>query len=842
MKQAREKLVSLSIQAQPHLQQAREWSGQQWTQLRQTTTQTAQTWQQRTQNELRTLQRGVTDGLKSVQNGWQRSGDALQTSSTNFAKKVFVFGTSLGQRLTNARQRWAARVSSVAARFARRPTASIVTPKLSARAKSKILFERRAAWRDRLFLAIAGISIALTMCILAASFATYEYIFKDLPSVSLLLTEQPELTTKIYDRNGHLLYRIYKDENRTLVPLSQIPVTMQHAAVAIEDKEFYIHHGISLRGILRAFKGNLQGEQVQGGSTITQQLVKNTLLTSERTLQRKLREAVLAWLVEESFSKDQILELYLNEVAYGGSTYGIEAAAQRYFGKPARSLTLAESAYLAGIPAAPSLYGPFGSNPEIGKLRQQEVLRRMVEDGYITQAQAEEAHAQELKFQQDAEQIRAPHFVMYVRALLAQQYGEEVLNHGGLEVRTTLDLELHEEVQKMVTDEVARLGRLRIGNGAALVTNPQTGEVLSMVGSKNYFDIKNDGQVNVTIRPRQPGSSIKPLAYALALERGQTPATTIVDAPITFSIPGSPPYSPKNYDGKFHGTVTIRESLGSSYNIPAVKTLASIGVNTMIDKAQEMGVSTWNDRQRFGLSLTLGGGEVMMTELSQIYGTFANGGDTIPLNPILEVKSADGQIKYRNECALSNKGCPRRQTLDPKVAAQITDILSDNNARTPAFGPRSLLYIPGQQVAVKTGTTNSLRDNWTVGYTTDRLVAVWVGNNDNTPMSYVASGVTGASPIWNSIMLRLLDSTKPHSFGLPPGLVKVSICSRTGTLPCRGCPNVREEIFKVGTEPTQACNPAQFVIRRPNPSPNPTGEQTQEQRDQILEGVTVEGL
>jgi penicillin-binding protein 1C len=677
-------------------------------------------------------------------------------------------------------------------------------------------------------------SILLTMGILSTSYGLYLYVFDGLPAVEELTAQQPAVTTKILDRNGKVLFSIYKDENRTIIPLSQVPTSMVQATIAIEDKEFFSHHGFSLRGIIRAFRSNLKGETVQGGSTITQQLVKNRLLSPERTLRRKIREVLLAVLVDGSYSKEEILEMYFNQVAYGGSTYGVEEASQRYFGKPARQLSLAESALLAGLPAAPSAYSPYGPTPELAFDRQSEVLRRMVEDGYITQADADQAKQQPIEFRPDRVDIKAPHFVMYVKKILAERFGEEAVSEGGLVVRTTLDLDLHTETQKIVTDEVDSLARLRITNGAALITNPKTGEVLSMVGSKDYFDFAHDGQVNVTLRPRQPGSSIKPLTYALAFEKGKSPSTTIEDNPISFQLPGTKPYAPKNYDNRFHGTVTLRQALGSSYNIPAVKLAAELGIPQVIDKGEQMGISTWLDRSRFGLSLTLGGGEVLMIDMNKLYGTFANQGYTVPIEPLLEVTNFKGDVLYRNDCALDGFGCAKRKTLDTRVAYQITDVLKDNGARTPAFGPRSLLVIPNQEVAVKTGTTNSLRDNWTIGYTSDRVVAVWVGNNDNTPMSYVASGVTGASPIWNKITRFILDENAPHHFGAPEGLVKVQICARTGTLPCRGCPVLKDEYFVPGTEPTQACNPAQFMPK-PKPTEAPEGEEVE--RDRILEGL-----
>lgn len=684
------------------------------------------------------------------------------------------------------------------------------------------------------YISVVVIGSLFTIGVLSISYGMYLFVFKDLPSPQDLVRREQIVTTRILDRNDELLFRVYEDENRTLVSLEEIPTHTIQATIAIEDQDFYQHRGFSVRGITRAAIANAQGKPVQGGSTITQQLVKNRLLSPERTIRRKVRELLLSVLVEGTYTKDQILEMYLNQVAYGGATYGIEEAAQTYFGKPVNQLSLAESAMLAGLPAAPSAYNPFGPAPELAYARQREVLRRMVEEEFITQELATIAEQEQLAFRNNVIDIQAPHFVMYVRKLLAEQYGEDLVSQGGLEVRTTLDLPLQNEAQNIVSEEVAALERLRVSNGAALVTNPQTGEILAMVGSKNYFDFKNDGQVNVTLRPRQPGSSIKPLTYAIAMERGKNPYSIINDSPITYDIPGSRPYSPRNYDGTFHGRVTLREALASSYNIPAVKLLAEVGVTTMIDTAEAIGISTWKDRSRFGLSLTLGGGEVLMTELSQIYGTFANDGYTEPLNPILEIKDSAGTVLYRNECALNGINCVKERNIDPRVAYQITDILSDNRARTPAFGPQSVLNIPDQQVAVKTGTTNNLRDNWTIGYTSDILVAVWVGNNDNTSMSYVASGITGASPIWNNIIRLTLDEENPHTFDVPEGLVKVEICERTGTLTCAGCPRTVEAYYVPGTEPTQQCSPWQF---RPKPSPD-AGDPNGENRDQILDGVS----
>lgn len=657
---------------------------------------------------------------------------------------------------------------------------------------------------------------------LSSSYGIYLFVFKDLPQPYQLTQNKQIVTTRILSRDGEVLFRIYEDENRTLVKLSDIPQHLIDATIATEDKNFYYHRGFSIQGIIRAAVANSRGDSIQqGGSTITQQLIKNRLLSRERTIQRKLRELVIAVLVEFEFSKDKILEMYFNQVAYGGSVYGIEEAAQRYFGKNVTQLDLAESTMLAGLPAAPSIYSPFGTAPEFSKYRQREVLQRMVSDEYLTQEEADAAYNQSLVFQHDSIDIIAPHFVFYIKKLLAEQYGEAVVNQGGLEVTTTLDLKLQQAAQKIVTDEITKLTPLKVSNGAALVTEPKTGQILAMVGSKDYFDFEHDGQVNVTLRPRQPGSAIKPLTYAIALERGQTPSSIIDDSPVTYQTIGSPPYSPKNYDGKFHGKVTLRESLASSYNVPAVKTLAAIGVSKMLDQAQLMGIDTWQDRARFGLSLTLGGGEVTMADMAELYSSFANYGQTVLLNPILEIKNYKGETLYRNTCVLDDRGCPQNQTLSPIVAYQISDILADNRARTPAFGPRSVLHIPNQQVAVKTGTTNSLRDNWTIGYTTDYLTAVWVGNNDNSPMSYVASGITGASPIWNKIMRLLLSEEQPHVFPIPVGLIKIKICAATGTLPCAKCPVIKEELFVPGTEPQTTCSPEWFKKKKINTNEQP---------------------
>jgi 1A family penicillin-binding protein len=642
-------------------------------------------------------------------------------------------------------------------------------------------------------------------------------IFYGLPNPNKLANRDQAVSTKIYDRQGQLLYKIYRNQNRTLIKLEEIPLSVIQATIAVEDAEFYSHRGFSWKAIFRAAIKNLGGDKLYGGSTITQQLVKNALLTPERTWRRKVKEIVLSLLVENKFTKDEILQMYLNEVPYGSTAYGIEEASQLYLDKSAKELTLAQSALLAGLPASPTTYSPFGSYPEKAKERQEFVLYRMKQEGYISEEERKQAVEETIRLAPQRTDIKAPHFVMYIKELLAQKYGERMVEEGGLEVKTSLDLALQEEVQKIVQQEIDQLARLHITNGAALVTNPQTGEVLAMIGSKDYFNESIDGNVNVTLRPRQPGSSIKPVNYAVALQNGFTPATVISDTPITYQVAGQPPYSPKNYDNQFHGNVPLRIALASSYNVPAVKVLAAFGVNRMIEQGQKMGITTWNEPSRFGLSLTLGGGEVKMTDMAVAYGTLANLGGRVNLNPILEVKNYKGEILEK-----APKEVSKEFALPSTIAYLLTNILSDPQARIPAFGPRSWLNIQGHShVAVKTGTTQNLRDNWTIGYSPDYVTVVWVGNNDNTPMSYVASGVTGASPIWNKIMTLLLKDLPDKEFPAPEELKRVEICPMTGSLPCEGCGG-KWEYFLTKDVPKNHCSPEKIkeMLISPTPTPN----------------------
>ena len=665
-------------------------------------------------------------------------------------------------------------------------------------------------------------AIILIFTVLSICLGFYLLIIKDMPSPKELESRTPEVSTKIYDRNGNLLYKIYRDENRSITPIEQIPQTVRLATLAAEDAEFYSHPGFSLKGIFRAALRDIKTGSLQGGSTITQQLVKNTLLTPEKTIIRKIREIILSIEIEALYTKDEIFEMYLNEVSYGGTSYGIKEAAEYYFGKDLAGLNLSEAALLAGLPKSPTTYSPFGSNPELSFERQREILNLMVINKYITREQATEAAEKELHFISKKTEIYAPHFVMYIKQILVDKYGEEMVEKGGLEVMTTIDLSIQETVQDIVSAEIAKLKKLNVGNGAALVMNPQTGEILAMVGSKDYFDTQNDGNVNVLTSLRQPGSSIKIVNYAYALANGYTPATIIDDSAVTFYSAGTSPYSPVNYDGKFRGNISLRSALAESRNIPAVKILASYGVAKMIEQGQKMGITTWNDPENYGLSLTLGGGAVKALDLAKVYATIANYGKTPNITTILEVKNYKGDVLEKN-------GTSPSQTIDPRVAFILTDILKDNHARAPEFGSNSYLVIKNHpEVAVKTGTSNDLRDNWTVGYNQNYLVLTWVGNNNNSPMSRIASGVTGASPIWNQIMEALLNGHTSIDWEIPDGVSKVNICSASGTLPCDGC-LTKQEWFLDENIPTKHC-----VVKQRTLEPK-------EKNNQILDyGITTE--
>lgn len=654
----------------------------------------------------------------------------------------------------------------------------------------------------------------------------YFDIFYDLPDPKDLRRFPSKLTTQILDRNGVLLYKIYKDENRTLVSLNSLPTHVKSAFLAAEDKDFYTHKGFSLPGLFRAIYKNIFDDKLGGGSTITQQLIKNTILTSEKTITRKIKEIILSIKTERLYSKDKIFEMYLNQVGFGGPAYGIQEAAHQYFNINAWDLDLAQGAYLAGLTRAPSKYSPFGDQPELAISRQQWVLHQMYKDGLISEQELAKSLEEKLDFKSARIEIKAPHFVMLVKNILVSQLGENVVTQGGLKVYTTLDSKLQDQVQKIVTDEVKTLDRFHVSNGSALVTNPKTGDVLAMVGSKDYFDLKENGQVNLTTANRQPGSSIKPLNYALYFEKGHRPTTTIEDKPINIRLSDGEVWSPKNYDSRFHGTITLRQALASSYNVPSVLLLLQNGINTFIDFAKKLGITTWDDPNRYGPSIALGSLEVKMVELATAYSTFANQGITTPLHTIVKVEKNNGENILLSSCPGSknnsssnvivnaeDSSCVSKHTVSPITAYLISDILSDNSARAPAFGTNSVLNIKSAKVAVKTGTSNDLKDNWAIGYTENFLVATWVGNNDSSPMAQIASGITGASPIWSKIFNTILEKNhEPETFTLPENLVKIPICILTGTLTCSGCPT-RVDYFIRGTEPKIQCDPADIKRR-----------------------------
>src|SRR5258706_933891 len=660
---------------------------------------------------------------------------------------------------------------------------------------------------------------------------TLLYMFWGIPLPVNIANAQP-VSTQILDRNGKLIYEIYSETRRSPINLSDLPKFVPEATISIEDKDFYKHQGLSYTGIARALFNTIFKHQVQGGSTITQQLVKNALLSDERTIRRKAQELILTVLVEGIYTKNQILETYLNTIPYGGTTYGIEEASQTYFKKPSKNLDLAEAALLAGLPQRPSTYSPFGAHPELAKSRQEEVLKQMVVNKYITQEESDAADKETLIYA-NISPPQAPHFALWIKEQLADKYGDKTVEQGGLRVYTTLDLDIQNLAQQAVATEVGKLKKQNVGNGAAIVTNPATGEILAMVGSKDYFAKDEDGKVNVVLSKRQPGSSIKPLNYALALKDQKiTPATAFADIPTCFQVLGQPSYCPVNYDGNFHGLVQSRFALGNSYNIPAVKVLALNGLDNFINFATNMGITTFTDPAQYGLSLTLGGGEVRPYDMATAFGVFANSGIKEPLVAVTKVTDWKGQVLEQNDPQKAKLTGSR--ILDSSVAFLISHILLDNNARTAAFGPSSYLNVSGHpEVSVKTGTTNDRRDNWTIGYTSSALVVVWAGNNDNTPMSGAVSGVSGASPIWNKIIKATLDKAEKGAYDTsvtghswphqPDGVVGATVCADTGGLPGSdpanpGCPT-RFENFLTGTVPTTS-----FVVNQDIIINNATGQ------------------
>lgn len=596
-----------------------------------------------------------------------------------------------------------------------------------------------------------------------------------LPDLSSFETRKTSQSTKIYDRTGEiLLYDIHNNAQRTVVPYADISLYVKNATVAIEDEEFYQHRGIKVTSILRAVFANLlTGSYGQGGSTITQQVVKNSLLTTEKTISRKIKEWVLALKLERVLSKDDILGIYLNDSPYGGSIYGIEEASQTFFGKSAAEVDLAQAAYLASLPNAPTYYSPYGNNRNKLEERKNLVLARMLTNKFITQAEYNDAKAQRVEFNPQATLgIRAPHFVIYVKQYLEQKYGEEMVENGGLKVITTLDYNLQEKAEAAAKKYAAyNTENFNAENAALVAIDPKTGGILSMVGSRDYFDEAIDGNFNVAIAHRQPGSAFKPLVYAEAFIKGYQPETVVFDTETEFSTSCKPDgtpiiageedkcYRPGNYDEKFRGPVNLRSALAQSINIPAIKVLYLSGLADSLRLAQDMGIKSLNDPDRYGLTLVLGGGEVSPLDLTSAYSVFATGGIRNESRAILRVENSAGKV-------LEELTPTSQRVLPENPALQISDILSDEAARVPLYGNHSALYFDNAQVAVKTGTTNDYRDAWTIGYTPEVVLGAWVGNNDNRPMEKKISGLLVA-PLWHEVMAEAIKLYPPTSFKKP---------------------------------------------------------------------------
>lgn len=626
-------------------------------------------------------------------------------------------------------------------------------------------------WRNLMLFFTGG-------AVLIVSFIIIYLATLKIPDFSSFEERKISSSTKIYDRTGEiLLFDIHQDIKRTIVPFTEINNNVKNATIAIEDGEFYNHNGIRIRSIIRAVFSNVSGVGIGGGgSTITQQLVKNTLLTSETTtfkkIIRKIKEWILAIKIEKVFSKDEILAFYLNEAPYGGNIYGVEEASKTYFNKKAKDITLAESAYLAAIPQSPTVLSPYGKNK--GRLDQRKnlVLSRMKELGIINNEEYENAINENVVFQPVANSgIKAPHFVFFIREYLEEKYGVEVIENGGLKVITTLNAELQQKAETIVKEGALKNEKEWGGSNAALVAiDPKTGQILTMVGSRDYFDKEIDGAFNIATADRQPGSSFKPFIYANAFKKGFTPDTVLFDVQTEFNtgctvygkaLPGRNQkdcYSPDNYDNAFRGPMSLRDALAQSINIPAVKLFYLAGTNDAMNLAEDLGITTLKDRSRYGLTLVIGGGEAKLIEMTSAYGVFANNGIKNPYTGILRVENNNGQI-------LEEYKQTEQEVLEKNVALTVSDVLSDNKARIPTFGASSPLYIPGYDLAAKTGTTNNNKDAWIIGYSPTIVAGVWAGNNDNKPMKKGGSALAG--PIWNKFMQEALKVIPTEQFEKP---------------------------------------------------------------------------
>lgn len=597
---------------------------------------------------------------------------------------------------------------------------------------------------------------------LALAFIYVSYLSKDLPSPNQLINREVAQSTKIYDRSGeHVLYEIHGDQKRTLVSLEEIPDYVEQATIAIEDKNFYKHKGVSLWAIMRTAVTNVIYGRLAGGSTLTQQFVKNAILSPEKKITRKVKELVLSMKIENRFSKDEILQMYLNEIPYGSNAYGVQAASQKYFGQEIQTVSLAQAAVLAALPQAPSRYSPYGPNKDSLLKRKDYVLEVMAQQGYISEEEKSKAQEEEIVFQAPDNNITAPHFVMHIKSILAEKYGEKTIEQEGLKIITTIDIDKQKFAEEAIKTKTENYQEKYNASNAALVAiDPKTGQVLAMVGSRDYFNDEIDGQVNIATSLRQPGSSIKPLVYATMFEKGYTADTILYDVLTNFTPGAGKPYMPNNYDGQERGPVTVRQALAGSLNIPAVKALYLAGIDKVIETAQVMGYSTLEDRDRFGLSLVLGGAEIKLIEHVNAFSAFARDGLISPISLILKVEDKNGKEleKYEEKS---------KQALSSQVARLINNILSDNSARSFVFGERNSLTLPGRPVAAKTGTTNDFKDAWTIGYTPSLVAGVWVGNNDAKEMKRGSDGSILAAPIWQEFMIKSLGDSPVETFKEP---------------------------------------------------------------------------
>jgi 1A family penicillin-binding protein len=606
------------------------------------------------------------------------------------------------------------------------------------------------------------------------SLIIFVYYAKDLPRPEKFTERSLIQSTKIYDRSGeHLLYEIYGEEKRTWVSLDGIPDDMQKGVIATEDATFYSNPGIDLKGIARAILADLKIKKfTYGGSTIPQQLIRSTFLTLDKTPQRKIREIILTLELSRRYSKDQILEWYLNQVPFGRNAYGVEAAAQSYFGKPVTDISLSEAATLAALIQSPSYYSAEEHLQELTD-RKNYVLDRMTAEGYINKDDAANAKNEAVDFVKSTQPIQAPHFVMYVKDYLIQKYGEEFLQQNGLKVYTSLDWDLQQAAEKIVKQGAKANEAYHAYNASLVSIDPKTGEILAMVGSKDWFadpypkgcvpgsDCLFEPYPNVALRGRQPGSSFKPFVYATAFKKGYDDKYVVIDEETNFGIWGGQSYIPQNYDGKFRGPVTLRQALSQSLNVPSVKVLAYLaGLDDSIQTAKDFGITTLDNPSSFyGLAIVLGGGEVKLLDMVSAYGVFATEGLMVPPVAILKIENSQGSIIEEN------KKNPHR-VLDKEPARLINDILSDNEARAPMFGPNSLMHFQDYQVAAKTGTTQDYRDGWIIGYTPTIVTGVWTGNNDNSPMSR-EPGIVIAGPIWRAFMDQAMPKFPKENFTKP---------------------------------------------------------------------------